>query len=251
MLLLATCAQAIRAQAPTSQPSAQAVAARELNLCLRLIGEKKFDEARARVEPITAAHPDWSRPWLILAMTYHEEHRYGMAKPHFVKALELNPNEHAARPFFGWCLYYLGEADASREQFEAYLKVKPNYPDAIFAIGLIEYDRDELDKAKERFDKTIELARAAKDPRTEGKARARLADVYIRRGKLAEARDELLAAVKLRPDAYEAYFKLSRVYHRMGDAERAEWAKKMHDEIRERMHPTGAPAESSTTNKSG
>jgi tetratricopeptide (TPR) repeat protein len=220
-----------------------------MTFCLRLIREKQFDAARTRLEALTAAHPGWSRAWLLYAMTYHEEQRYGMAKPLFEKALALNPNEHSARPFFGWCLYYLGEGDAAIAQFEAYLKITPNYADAEFGIGMVEYDRDELDKAVQRFNKTIEIAKAPNDPRTEGKGRARMADVHIRRGELDKARDELLAAVKLRPDAYEAYFKLSRVYHRLGNGERAEWARKMHDEIRERMHPTTAPTTQPATGR--
>lgn len=232
-------------QQPTTQPkgAVHSVApADELTHCLRLIRDKQYAAARSRLEAITAAHPEVSRAWLLLALTYHEEQRYGMARPLFEKTLRVNPDEHSTRPFFGWCLYYLGRGDAAIEQFELYLKINPNYADAHFAIGLVDYDRDELEKAVLRFTRTIEIARATQDPRTEGKARARIADVCIRRGELAKARDELLAAVKLRPDAYEAYFKLSRVYHRLGESERAAWARKMHDDIREQLHPSAAPS---------
>ncbi|MBX3394479.1 MAG: tetratricopeptide repeat protein [Phycisphaerae bacterium] len=228
------------ARAPTSQP-ASAMPNAELMHALRLIREKQFDRARSKIEPLVAAYPEWSRAWLMLAMTYHEEQRYGMARPLFAKALALNPNDHNARPFYGWCLYYLGAADEARAQFEAFLKVNPQYADAHFAIGLIEYDDDNLDEAMRRFNRTIEIAKMSKDPRTEGKARARSADVHIRRNELTQARDELESAVRLRPDAYEAYHKLSRVYERLGNRSKAEQARRMHDEIRERMHPTSQP----------
>lgn len=226
--------------APTSQP-ASALPTGELMRSLRLIREKQFERARGKIEPLVAAYPEWSRAWLMLAMTYHEEQRYSMARPLFAKALSLDPNDHNARPFYGWCLYYLGDAGEARAQFEAFLKVNPQFADAHFAIGLIEYDEDNLDEAMRRFDRTIEIAKSTRDPRTEGKARARSADVYIRRNELTKARDELEAAVRLRPDAYEAYHKLSRVYQRLGERQKAAEARRMHDEIRERMHPTSQP----------
>lgn len=223
----------------------------DLMPCLRLIREKQFDAARAQLLPIAAAHPRWARATFMLGLTYHEEARYEMARPLFEKAIALDPSDLAFRPFFGWCLYYLGEADASREQFETYLKAKPDYADAHFAIGLIAYEEDDLDEAVKRFNRTIASAVAAKDARTEGKARARLGDVYIRRNELVKARDELLKAVELRPDAYEAYFKLSRVFERLGDRAKATWAREKHKSIYEKLYPTAPPMGGPATRPAG
>lgn len=213
----------------------------ELGRCYALIKAKRYAQARRRLEPIVADHPGWPRANLLLALTFHEEQRYGLAKPLFERVLTLDPQYHSARPFFGWCLYYLGDAERSRAQFEAYLKVKPNYADAHFAIGLIEYDRDKIDAARERFETTVRLAKNAKDPAVEGKAHARLGDVFIRLNKLEDAKRELELAVKLRPDAYEAYFKLSRVLQRLGDEEGAAKAREMHEKIREMLRPSVKP----------
>jgi Tfp pilus assembly protein PilF len=215
------------------------IASDEMTRCLALIKNKQYDAARRRLEPIVLAHPGWARAHFLLALTYHEEQRYSMARPLFARALELDPQERAILPFYGWCLYYLGEAEASRKQFAAYLETNADHADAHYAIGLIDYDQDDLDSALARFRTTIRLA--ARDPRTEGKARARLADVHVRRGELAQARTELERAVELRPDAYEAFFKLSRVLERLGDHEGAERARRTHDEIRERVRPTAKP----------
>lgn len=207
--------------------------------CLNLIRAAHYEEARSRLAPIIADHPQWARAQLMLALTYHEEQRYEMAKPLFAEALRLNPAENSVRPFYGWCLYYLGEPSAAREQFEAYLKVNAKYADAHFALGLIDFEEDRLDDAITRMNRTIELAQQAGDARTEGKAHARLGDIHLRRNNLEDARTELLKAVELRKDAYEAYYKLARVYQRLGDPEKAKWARSMHEQIRESLHPTG------------
>jgi Tfp pilus assembly protein PilF len=224
------------AQAPAPGPP---VAPDEMARCLELIRAKRYDAARERLEPIVRVHPGWARAHFLLALTYHEEQRYALARPLFERALELDPQEQAIRPFYGWCLYYLGEAEASERQFGAYLEKNADYADAHYALGLIAYDRDQLDVAAERLRTTIRLA--AGDPRTEGKARARLADVLVRRGELAEARAELERAVALRPDAYEAFYKLSRVLERLGDPAGAERARAAHDAAREKMRPSTKP----------
>lgn len=222
------------AQGPTIAPG-------EMTRCFELIKAKQYDAARRRLQPIVLAHPGWARAHFLLALTYHEEQRYEMARPLFARALELDPQERAILPFYGWCLYYLGDAEASRRQFTAYLGTDADYADAHYALGLIDYDRDELDSAVQHFNTTIRLAAASGDRPTEGKARARLADVHIRRGQLPQARAELERAVLLRPDAYEAFFKLSRVLERLGDHPGAQRALEAHEAARERLRPSVKP----------
>jgi len=227
--------------APEPVAHGAAIAPDEMARCLELIRAKQYEAARRRLQPIVLAHPGWARAHLLLALTYHEEQRYELARPLFARALELDPQERSVLPFYGWCLYYLGEAEASRRQFTAFLESDPDYADAHFALGLIDYDHDDLKGAAQRFGTTIRLAATAGDARTEGKARARLADVFIRRGELAPARAELERAVLLRPDAYEAFFKLSRVLERLGDHEAAARALAAHEEVRERVRPGPRP----------
>lgn len=205
----------------------------EMARCLQLIRVGHYADARARLEPIVKDHPDWPRANLLLAMTYHEEHRYELAEPLFAKTLELKPDNHVVRLFYGWCLYYLGKLDEAQEMFDVFLKAKPGFADAYFGLGLIEYDRDHMDLATQRLNSAIESAAAVGDKRTEGKARARLADVFIRENDLTAARRELELAVKLRPDAYEAYFKLSRVLARMGERESAAEAMETFQRLRD------------------
>jgi tetratricopeptide (TPR) repeat protein len=208
-----------------------------LDACLELIEQGRFAEARGLLEPVVRDHPGWARAHFFLGLTYHEERRYEAAEELFRRALELDPQYPTPLVFHGWSLYYLGRIEQSRAAFEAYLKVQPGYPDAIFALGLIDFDADAVDAAEVRFRETVRLAAERQDRPTEAKARARLADVHLRNGDLEEARKELERSVALNPDNYEPYFKLSRVLQRLGDAEGAERARRKHDELREKRHP--------------
>lgn len=206
--------------------------------CLELIRRGRYAEARQRLEPVVALHPGWARASFYLGLTYHEEHRYGRAVELFRHALEADPEYHTPRVYLGWALYYLGDLDQAREALDAFLAVKPGYADAIFALGLIDYDEDDVDAARRHFEQAARLAREAGDASTEAKALARLADVRVRMGRWGEARKELERSIELDPDNYEVYYKLSRVLQRLGDTEGAERARARHQAIKARVRPT-------------
>jgi tetratricopeptide (TPR) repeat protein len=222
--------EALGPQAPLPPPGF-------LKGCLALIEQKQYEQARQLLAPVVADHPGWARAHFYLALTYQKENRYERARELFRRALQLDPQEQSVRLFYGWCLYYLGELAASREMFESFLTVKPEYPDAIFALGLLDFDDDHIDSARRRFLEAITLARQRQDKPTEAKARARLADVLIRTGELGSARDELVRSIELNPDNYETYFKLSRVLERLGDAQGAEAARSDHHRVQQRTRP--------------
>jgi tetratricopeptide (TPR) repeat protein len=210
----------------------------EMARCHRLIAEGHFDEARARLAPIVEAHPAWQRATFLLGLAYHEESRHGEARPLLERALAIDASSEDAevvRLFLGWSLYYLGDADGARRHFETFAAARPREADVHYALGLLAFDADDAEGAAARFTTAIELARRAQDARTEGKARARLADVHVRLGRLAEAKRELEAAVRLRPDAYEAYYKLSRVLERLGDEDGAARALERHRAVRDQV----------------
>jgi tetratricopeptide (TPR) repeat protein len=237
-ILAAGASTAHRAGAPAPLPPPG-----EMEQCSSLIRAGRFEEARARLAPIVAAHPGWQRATFLLGLSYHEEGRHAEARPLLARALALDatsPDAPALHLHLGWTMLQLGEVEGAREQFGRLLAVRPGYAEAHFALGLLDFDRDDLEAARSAFKQAIDLAHQTGDARIEGKARARLADVLVRTGDLARAREELEAAVRLRPDAYEAYFKLSRVLERLGDAEGAKRARQRHDELREQVRP-GAP----------
>jgi tetratricopeptide (TPR) repeat protein len=205
--------------------------------CKKLIDAGRYAAARARLQPIVDQHPGWARATSLLALTYYKENRFEVAKPLFAQALAADPREIAARPLYGWSLYSLGELDEAEEMFQSLLERQPDYTPAHYALGLIHLDRDEVDSARKRFETAVRLASQQADPPMEGRAHARLGDLYVRLDDLATAKQELKLAIELFPDEYEALFKLSRVLQRLGDEAGAEEARKRFEEVKARVQP--------------
>jgi tetratricopeptide (TPR) repeat protein len=201
-----------------------------------LIEQRLNDEARARLAAHLEQNPDDGRAEFLMGLSFHREKRYALAAPRFARGVALEPEYHPAYHFLGWCLYYLGEVAGARSAFEEHLAYVPGEADSHFGLGLIDLDEDRLDEARLRFREAIELL--ADDPRRRqdlSKARARLADVHIRLNELEAARAELELATDLWPQHYAAFYKLSRVLARLGEAERAEEAFRHYKEWQERM----------------
>jgi len=202
--------------------------------CLALIRQGRHEDARKLLEPAVAEHPDWAEAQVYLALTYVEDKRWETARALFEKALNLQPKLHTARVPYGWCLYYLGELDDARIQFQAYLKLRPDYIDAVFALGLIDFDHDELDAAIHSFRQVSVLAEERGDAARGSLAHMRLADVYLRRDNLSRAKLELRQAIRFNPEATKAHFKLAHVLRLMGDEEGADAARRKYDELQAR-----------------
>ena len=210
----------------------------ELSVVLRLIESHRTDRARTALAAYGEAHPPSGPAEFLTGLSYHREKRYGLARPHFERAIELTPGYHPTHHFLGWCCYYLGDTAASRQAFERHLQMAPSEGDSHFGLGLLDLDEDRLDAAEARFRRAIELQQdnPARDADV-AKAHARLADVFIRRDQLDEARWHLEQATTLWPQHYAAFYKLSRVLTRLGENDQAQEAHRLYRLWQKRARP--------------
>jgi tetratricopeptide (TPR) repeat protein len=230
--------------------AAPAELAEALRPVVALIAQQRTPDARAQLDAYLAAHPDDGQAVFLYGLSYHREKRYGLARPHFERAIALAPDYPMSYYFLGWCCYYLGDLPAARQAFERHLSAEPDQrkeADSIFGLGLIDLEEDRLDDAEQRFRRTIALEQGDQNRAREiSKAHVRLADVYERRDSLEQARDELVLATRLWPQHYAAFFKLSRVLIRLGDTEGAGEAFKQYRYWQARAEPPrGVPEPSS------
>lgn len=210
----------------------------ELANALRFVSSGEFDKARALAGAYLQMNPDSGQAEFLLGLTYHRQRMYSRARPHFERALQLEPAFHQTNHFLGYCLYYLGDAVAARRAFEQALRNMPDEGGNHFGLGLLDFDEDHLDQAAGHFTKAVELhARRPGRAKEEAAAHVRLADVHIRQEQFDPARVELQTAVRLNRDLYGAYFKLHRVFLRLGDDEAARQAKRRYDLARNRVRP--------------
>jgi tetratricopeptide (TPR) repeat protein len=130
--------------------------------------------------------------------------------------------------------------DQARESFESYLRFNPDHADSHFGIGLIDLDADDLEAAKSRFQRSIDLLKSRDkpaDPQDIAKARTRLGEVYERQDQLQLAKAELVQATEIFPDNYEGLYKLYRVLTRLDEKDEAERVRKLYLATKERVRP--------------
>lgn len=181
------------------------------------------------------AQPGSARAAFYVGLSFHKQKRHAEALAFLERAEAAPDNEFPEAPhvphYLGWCRYYLGDLEGARAAFEAHAAAFPEYDDTQFALGLIAFDRDEVDEAERRFRRALELLQHASGDAAAGTARerakclARLGDVALRRGDLESAERDARAAVALWPDHHEAWAKLARVLDRQGKAPEASVAR--------------------------
>ncbi len=194
-----------------------------------------FPAAELAARRWSGAEPADPRATFYVGLALHKQKRHAEALVFLERADAAADAAFAESPhvphYLGWCRYYLGDLAGARAAFEAHAAAFPEYDDTQFALGLIAFDRDEVDEAERRFRRALELLRRAggdADPATareRAKCLARLGDVALRRGDLEAAERDARAAVALWPDHHEAWAKLARVLDRQGKAAEAATAR--------------------------
>jgi tetratricopeptide (TPR) repeat protein len=198
-----------------------------------LIEQGELGAARAGLESIVAAHPDWGRATLLLAVVEFRENRFERARVLFERAATLDPEELSGRLYLGWTLFYLGELDAAERSIRAFLEAHPDHAEARYALGRIELERGDVALAIRSLERAAELAAVDRDAVVEGRARSRLGEIHAGLDDLRRARTELEHAAELLPEASEVQYQLSRVLERSGDTAGAAAARQRSEALRE------------------
>ena len=196
-----------------------------LDEAIHLVSARQYPAARSVLEKLRVEHPDAARVSFYLALTYHKEGRYDLARGHYEAIVPRGPvfeDYYKARYFYGWCLYNLGDAKKAQTSFEVFLKDQPGSGDAHFALGLIAFDEGRIGAAEQHIQKAISLAGGKAS--AIAKARTRLADVYVQQSRLNDAKKELEQAIALWPRQYNAYYKLYQVAIELGEERKAQQA---------------------------
>jgi len=209
----------------------------ELAPIFQLIERGETGRARLSLTSWMNTHPQDGQAMFLNGLTYHREKSYALARKHFDRAIETEPDYFATYYFNAWAAFYLGELDDAKRLFLADLAFQPTNGDSHFGLGLIALDRNELDDAQERFERAIELHTGVTRRVPElAKSRARLGEVFALKGELERARTELEAATTMNPTLYEAWYQLSRVLTRLGEDDAAAEAFRRHEQVRDQVN---------------
>lgn len=213
-------------QPPSAPPAGQPITvAPPLQQAAQLCARGDFDAARALATQYATDNPADGLAEFVIGLTYHEAGNHGPAVAHFQRAVELTPQHARTHQYYGECLFMLGDLQGARREYEALRRARPDDPEGVYRIGLVDLEEARLDDAEARFREAIALfdGMARADPRqfaarraTVARCHARLADVHFARDDYQLARGELIAATTIEPRNISAFFTLSQVYRRLG-----------------------------------
>lgn len=210
-----------------------------LELARQLIAGGGFDQAESVLDAVLVDHPGHPRPRFLRALAIQKQKRYEVALVE-LDALAAEGTEFRDRDaidhFRGWCLFYLGRPREAEVAFARHLTLQPEVADSEFGRGraLLELGRPE--PAVVAFDRALALEADRPDRRrSRGKAWIRRGDALWELDRLEEATSSFHKGVIQFPDHYEGWAKLATGHERLGDPEKAVWARREHDRARMRL----------------
>lgn len=184
-----------------------------------LLSTQNFREAAIVLEHTRAKFPHSAQAALSLGVAYYGQRRFDDAITAFLEAAKLDPDAEQPVAFLGRVLDNAGARQQEvAEAFDAFAKRQPkNF--------LGHYLSGKLTKSETSLRRAIAL-------------NARCADCYVELGGLqeskrafAEAEKSYLAAARLNPKDPAPHYRLSRVYARLGEAEKAAAERARHEKL--------------------
>ena len=235
--------QGISTSDPTASPPPP-LDDRRMDLGLQLLDRGSYPEAQVAFEAVLADHPDHPRPRLLRAIAIQKQGNYAVALEE-LEEVGSRPDDFKGRDsidhFRGWCLFYLGRPREAEAAFAAHLASTPGSADSAFGRGVSLLELGRPDAALEALDLALEIETAgAGRRRSVGKTWIRRGDALWELGRTEEATRSFHKGVIQFSDHYEGWAKLGRGHERLGDAEKAEWARR--EERRARIR-VGAPVD--------
>ncbi len=209
----------------------------------QMLRATRYDQAELALRTILQAHPGDPQSTFLLAAAIQKQKRYTEARALFEQVIATNasfPEVDSVFYLLAWSAYYLGDLSLAQDAFSEHLRRVPTEADSVYGLGIIALDEDRLDDAERLLRQS--QAMQGVDPRSVrevAKAHARLGDVFLRRGDLHEAERQLQSAVRLYPDHYEAWAKLSRVMDRLNRPADAQAARAQEQDAMRRVGRLG------------
>jgi tetratricopeptide (TPR) repeat protein len=189
-------------------------------------------------QQLTALTPDDPRPWELLASYYRSHGEPLKAVEAYRAAYRLQSNDQERARLcvaLGGLLLSLGDTAGTREVLSSLRMDTEPSPDYL----LLEANLLRAEGKTAEALSTIQIALEKKPQMTMALYTRGL--LNFDEGQLDAARSDLETVVKKEPSLKEAHFKLSQVYQRLGDAERAaselEISRKLTDAVLERNPP--------------
>ena len=117
-----------------------------------------------QLEEIAKTSPKNAGAWVALGNALMDSSRFSEAVEAYQKSLVLDPNNVDARVDRGTCLRGAGKSSLAVEEYRKAMKINPNHPNSHRNMGVVlSYDLNDKAQGIKEFEKYLELAPNAPD----------------------------------------------------------------------------------------
>jgi len=124
--------------------------------------------------------------------------------------LDCTSQNYMAHRIYGNTLAKAGKIDEAIAQYKEAIRVKPNYSEAYYSLGVAETGRDRMDQAMAYYRRAINI------DGNYALARNNLGYALLMRGEYYEALKQFQEAVRISPDLAEAHYNCGLALHALG-----------------------------------
>ncbi|MEE8424421.1 MAG: tetratricopeptide repeat protein [Elusimicrobiota bacterium] len=182
---------------------------------LLLTNQGSYTEALLEYEAALQIDPQSAFMYEQAAELALETGRVDRALEFSKRLAELSPNNARAYYLLGNVHWARGEWRQSKEAFEKTLKIKPDYQEALFALGNL-LGSQSPDEARKYLNKYLK-----ENPHNASQAEYQIAAIEQRAGRLDEAVRRLRSAIGYDSENIQAYYSLAQIYEVRRDTDAA------------------------------
>jgi tetratricopeptide (TPR) repeat protein len=206
-------------------------------LAMAYVAMKKPEWARPELDKLVAAYPKNPLYLYWTARLDYDDGQYAAAIERLRHVVELDPGFVKAHDNLGLCYEALGRPDDAVRSYEEAIRLDrgrtPRSPWPPLNLGILLLRQDRLDEALALFRESVE-----DDPKLP-QGHYQLGVALEKKERLAEAIAELQESSRLDPVYPEPQYALARVFRRQGDAEKADRALALFQDLKKQKGQAG------------
>lgn len=169
---------------------------------------KKAIRCWQRTAELDSTHPQINYR---IAQAYWSDNQPQRSREHFLLELRANPGDVDVIFDFGLLLLETGNVESAKEKFNRILELDPNFTPAMFYLGEIAFNAHQYNQAVELYNQAMQ-----KDPALQGPC-YRLAQHALLNGQKAQARAYLVSEMKLTLEDAETLVSMGSMFIEIGD----------------------------------
>lgn len=150
-----------------------------------------------------------------IAQAYWSDDQSSLAHQYFLAELRLNPGDVDVILDFGLFLLQLGNIESAKEKFNRILELVPDHAMALFYLGELAFNNNDYEKAVELFGQALEIDSTLSGPYY------RLAQYALMKGRKQKAQSYLLTELEFEPADADILVSMGSMFLSLDDFEHA------------------------------